>query len=167
MLLLLAAPAAGYAQREGAREVVGDSLCTASERLVFGFDAARSHRIAAVCSVGDTALVYRFGTRDTVQLRFPPQGEAWRQRFGHDAYDRMGGAENEGLHLQHLTFSNQGYCYQVFQESSAGTLHPAVGVRLWAPGSRSATEIRGVNERGDLHAIERFEGLTTEQSCAR
>jgi hypothetical protein len=151
-----------------APEVVGDSLCTSDETFQYGFDVPSRHAKVGVCTAetpDTTYVVYRFGAKDSVQLRFPARGQPWRYQFMRNGYQRPGGAANEGLDLRYLDFANNDVCYRVFSEWNAASDSTSVGIRIWLAGSRKPIEIAGANPRGSMATLFEREGFEHDRSC--
>jgi hypothetical protein len=82
---------------------------------LFSFKLASSPKTLSVC-VSKTQpdyIVYRFGTKDKIKLEFPEnKADSW-SKFTYSYYLRGGGAENEGMDLNYLSFENGGGCLRM------------------------------------------------------
>lgn len=73
-------------------------------------------------------IIYRFGTKEKIELEFPDNKiDSW-SKFTYSYYLRGGEKENAGLDLNYLSFSRNGFEYQVYQEYSAEDDATNVGV---------------------------------------
>lgn len=116
--------------------------------------------------IKDTARLYniRFGTIDKVELEYPEKkADSWR-KFTYSYYLRGGGAGNEGLDLNYLTFENGGYEYQVYQEYTAKDNVTNVGVTITNKSTRKETNIKGLSDsvEGSLINLRENEKIKTE-----
>jgi len=136
-----------------AKIAINDDLCTTEEVLVYGFQIADSDKKLAVCMDEDESyLVYRYGTKDKLELEYPENKENAWDNFTYSYYLRGGGADNAGLDLNYLVFENKGYQYQVYDEYSAETGVTEVGVRVRNLETGAETDIKGdyESEKGSL-----------------
>lgn len=159
------APAAGSLAWSAAvqRGVPGRDYCAARETLLFRLETARG-KIAAVClhplperadgGTPDPWLVYRFGTRDRVELAFPSDTGGPPSAFLFSYYRRPGGAENEGREEGDLQFTVGDFEYHVYYGFAASDGHESYGVRVRNRPARTTTDIRGVRYRGSFREIQ-------------
>ena len=123
-----------------------ENLCTEDEEILFSFKAENSDKILSVC-ISKTAqeyIVYRFGTKEKVELEFPEdKADSWSQ-FVYSYYLRGGGKENEGMDMNYLMFENGGYEYEIYQEYTAVDESTKVGVRIKDKSTKKETDIKGL-----------------------
>lgn len=89
--------------------------------------------------------MYRFGTKEKVELEFPKNNDDSWSKFTYSYYLRGGGAGNEGMDLNYLTFENGGYEYQVYQEYTAKDNVTNVGVKIKNKSTNKETDIKGLS----------------------
>lgn len=120
-----------------------ENFCTDNEEVLFSFKLENSPKTVSVC-VSNTQsdyIVYRFGTKDKVELEFPAnKADSW-SKFIYSYYLRGGGAENEGMDLNYLSFENGGYEYQIFQEYTAKDNVTNVGIKIIDKATNKETDI--------------------------
>jgi hypothetical protein len=107
-------------------------LVKENERVLFSFPVINSRKIVTIglSTNQPEYIVYRFGTRDKIELEFPKDKiDSWGQ-FLFSYYFRGGGRVNEGLDLNYLIFTNEDYTYTVFQEYDAVDQTGNIGVRI-------------------------------------
>lgn len=120
------------------------NLCLDTENLIFSFQTEKSGKTVSLCTSKDNRyIVYRFGTKDNVELEFPQVKETSWDQFTYSHYLRGGGADNSGLELDSLKFENNGYEYEVYQEYDATSGETLTGVRVTEQASGKVTDIRG------------------------
>lgn len=130
--------------QEPAPETHAGELCAGGETVLFGFDLAGSSRAMCVSySEQGDYLVYRFGSRDKIELEFPKdKSQSW-SKFTYSYYLRPGGAANEGLDLSYLLFENGGFEYRVYEEHSASDAATRVGIIVTDKATGRETDIEG------------------------
>jgi hypothetical protein len=120
------------------------NLCLDTENLIFSFHTEKSGKTVSLCiSKDERYIVYRFGTKDNVELEFPQDRETSWDQFTYSHYLRGGGADNAGLELDSLKFENDGYGYEVYQEYDGVSGETLTGVRATEEASGKVTDIRG------------------------
>jgi hypothetical protein len=123
-----------------------ENLCTENEEILFSFKTENSDKILSVC-VSKSAqeyIVYRFGTKEKVELEFPgDKADSW-SKFIYSYYLRGGGKENEGMDMNYLVFENGGYEYEIYQEYTAVDESTIVGVRIKDKSTNKETDIKGL-----------------------
>ena len=143
-----------------------DNLCTDNEEVLFSFKLANSPKTLSVCvsKIQPDYIIYRFGTKDKVELEFPEnKADSW-SKFTYSYYLRGGGAGNEGMDLNYLTFENGGYEYQVYQEYTAKDNVTNVGVKITNKSTNKETDIKGLSNsiEGSLINLRENEKIKTE-----
>ncbi|OZV13713.1 hypothetical protein CIW83_01880 [Tissierella sp. P1] len=129
---------------EGKELIKQEDFSAEGEKVLFGFQVADSKKIMSICTAEDESyIVYRFGTRDNIELEFPEDRENSFSYFNYSYYLRGGGLENAGLDFDHFNFSNGDYQYQVYSEYEAETGIRAVGIRVTDEKTGKETDITG------------------------
>ena len=96
---------------------LSDRLCGANEQIIISFRTVTNKRTVSLCA--DTSgkyLVYRFGTKDHIELQFPSKLDAssWKQ-FHYMAEWRFGGKANAGFGDLKISFRNFDTEYRIFE----------------------------------------------------
>ena len=122
------------------------------EETVFSFRTKSGKQAALVYSRSGDYLLYRFGTAQRIELEYPARRAESRRLFKHSAYERGGGIQNEGMHLDYVYFSNDGYQYVLYQTYYARGNQSAIGVKLTNGAAGKTTNIRGIlkSQQGSL-----------------
>ncbi len=128
-----------------------DKLCADNEEILFTFPLKDSRKRLTVCIEKDSKeyIVYRFGTKEKPELVFPDTTTNSWSKFVYSYYMRGGGAENEGVDLNYLTFENNGFQYRIYQEYSAVSNETEVGILVTDLTSGKETRITGVTEKAE------------------
>lgn len=125
-------------------KIYREGLSAEGEKVLFGFQVADSNKIISICMADDESyIVYRFGTRDKIELEFPEDRGNSFSYFNYSYYLRGGGVENAGLDFNYFNFSNGDYQYQVYDEYEAETAIRAVGIRVIDEKTGKETDING------------------------
>jgi hypothetical protein len=141
-LLLLLAAAVADAQAV-------DPLRHAGETTILAFKMVESAKWVSLCKSDDSSnayIAYRYGVPTKVELDYPERlPESWRA-FEYSFYLRGGGASNEGLDLNYVSFQIGDWKYVIYQEYSAETDSTAVGVRLTNTSTNKKYDLHGTSK---------------------
>lgn len=124
-----------------------ENLCTDNEKVLFSFKTGKGAKTLSICvsKKQPDYIVYRFGTKENIELEYPPnKTDSWN-KFAYSYYLRGGGKENAGLDLNYLSFSKDGYEYQVYQEYSAENECMNVGIRINEKATNRKVEVKGLS----------------------
>jgi hypothetical protein len=143
-----------------------ENLCTESEETLFSFKLADSSKTLSVCVSKEQQdyIVYRLGSKDKIELEFPKnKADSW-SKFTYSYYLRGGGAENEGMDLNYLSFEDDGYEYEIYQEFTAKDNMTSVGIKITDKATNKITDIKGLNNtvEGSLINLRENEKIKTE-----
>jgi hypothetical protein len=131
-----------------------DCLCGKNEHTVFSF-LTKNQKIASICTgANDAYLVYRFGTKDKIEMQYPAKLDksSWK-KFEFQYYFRGGGVQNAGIEENHLSFINNGIRYTVFQDYTAENNQLNIGIMVET--HAKTVEIKGMvkTKKGDLSVL--------------
>ena len=133
----------------------GDCLCQKNEQVVFSFLTSKKKMVSVCSEKDDRYLVYRYGTAKNIELQYPAvlDETSW-QKFELYSYFRGGGVENAGVDEKHLSFTNEGVTYVLFEDYQA--IGNKVEIGIWVTSEQRATTLRGLlrSKIGDLSRIE-------------
>ena len=101
----------GFAQQN-----LNDRLCKENEDIIISFRSSNKKVVSICKDKSDKYLVYRFGTKDKVELQFPSSldSKSWQQ-FTYSGEWRFGGIQNAGFGNLSLSFVNLDTKYTVYQ----------------------------------------------------
>ncbi len=123
-----------------------DPLQRSNEKTIFSFQLKNSDKHVSILEATDKRkpyLVYRFGTADAVELEFPQKKEGSWGRFFYWYYLRAGGPQNEGLDLNYLSFTHNGWEYIIYDEYAAVGNQYEAGVLVIRQKDCKVTELVG------------------------
>ena len=115
------------------------------EECIFSFVTLNGKTLSFSTGESDGVeyLVYRLVADSSVELEFPSEPKGSFKKFFYSFYFRGGGAANEGLDLNSVSFRNGEYRYEVYQEYSAQDSSTRVGVRVTNEQTGKEFEIQG------------------------
>ncbi|MBO8173346.1 MAG: hypothetical protein H0Z33_15865 [Bacillaceae bacterium] len=129
-----------------------ENLCVDHEKVLLSFKLADTPKTLSVCisKTQPDYIVYRFGTKDKIELEFPENKvDSW-SKFTYSYYLRGGGQGNEGMDLNYLTFENGRYEYQIYEEYIARDNMTYAGIKITdKQATNKVTEIKGLS-----HSVE-------------
>lgn len=147
------------------KEAVSQSLKLEDETVIFSFKTKKGKTMNLVMGKDEKYMAYRFGTENKVELQFPETLENTFEQFTYSSYFRGGGAMNEGLDLNYLSFKGETHKFVIYSEWSAGEDEDdegttSVGIKIIDLSSQKEIVIEGVpsSVKGGLVDF-RFNGL--------
>lgn len=132
------------------------TLCTESEKAIFSFQEKRSKKLMSICKGENSIyLVYRFGTKEKVELQFPEHldDSSWK-KFEFSGRRRGGGKANAGFGDYSLSFTNGKTEYLVFQEWSDEEDSYSIGINIQARGKSTTLSGDRKTQQGSLVLLE-------------
>lgn len=150
-------PTPSATSEDSTNKNVDHYLCSEDEELLFSFQIADSNKSASICTSKNQQeyIIYRYGTKDKVELEYPEKTEASWDLFTYSYCLRGGGKENEGLDLNYLSFENGGYTYEIYDEYSAVDDKHIVGIKVTNQETNEETDILGDSDsmKGSLISL--------------
>ena len=127
-------------------------LCRDDETLIFGFKTKINKSVSICVSRDGKYIVYRFGTKNKIELEYPKDKDNSWKLFRYDFYFRGGGKNNSGQDLNFLSFINDNIKYRIYSEYSAEDGKTLIGVKLIDLKSNKQVNIPGElqTRRGSL-----------------
>jgi len=137
--------------------VLAGGFVREGEKLLYGFTTQKGKIVTIAVGANESYLVYRYGKAGTVELEYPRHRNNSFRHFTYSHYFRGGGAGNEGLDLNTLSFANHGYTYRIFDDYSAADGRRDIGIDISRKGKKIAT-IRGQVDsvKGSLSSLEDY-----------
>ena len=140
---------------------VNDDLCADNEKVIFSFKTTSSKTISICAAKDESYLVYRFGTKNKVELEFPEsKAGSWEKfTFYHQRGDG-GTMEDYGVNWygEYLFFINGASRYEIYNVQTynrSGETEEKVGITVTHITSKKDTVIKGVpgSRKGDLSVL--------------
>ena len=137
------------------QSIFDENLCAPNEDIVCSFKMKNSTKTLSILIAKDYSyIVYRFGTKDNVELEFPQSKiDSWKKfTLYADSYFRL------GVNYR-LSFINCNTRYDILDESFSDGRYDnhKVGVRIINNGTNTQTTLEGVYESkiGDLDFLDK------------
>lgn len=143
-------------QQETDSVSLAENLCAENEEVIISFPILDSGKRLAVCvdKNNQDYIVYRYGTKDQVELVYPEDKADSYHKFVYSYYLRGGSTENEGLDLNYLSFENKGFRYKIYQEYAAASGGTEVGILVTEISSGKETRLEGIAEEAEGNLID-------------
>jgi hypothetical protein len=122
-----------------------NNLCLSNEKILISFQMINSKKILSVClsKSNPDYIIYRFGTKENIELEFPDDlSNSWNF-FVYSYYLRGGGEENEGLDLNYLKFKTTKFEYQIYQEYYSQDNKTDIGIRIKNINTQKEWDLKG------------------------
>lgn len=102
-----------------------------NEEIIYSFETKTGKKMALVKDKENEYIQYRFGSKDHIEMEFPQKRtkESWK-KFKYNSYLRGGGKQNSGMELNYLSFTNNGYEYQLFKTYYAEDESYSTGITI-------------------------------------
>ncbi len=131
-----------------------------NEQLIYSFKTEEGKLTEITLDTVSNKLIFRFGKSDKTDLEIADNLDDTIVVFKYSYYLRGGGAENAGLDLNYLTFSNDKHSYEIFDEYSAEDNMEYIGIRIMDTTYENVNEIRGIPESREGVLMDfRYNGL--------
>jgi hypothetical protein len=115
-----------------------------NETVIFSFDTQSGKHVVLAKDKGNSYIVYRFGTTDSVEFEYPEKSKDSWKKFKYSYYLRGGGAQNDGMDLNYLYFTNNGYKYSIYDTYHAADNKSAIGISVTNLKTNKTVDIKGV-----------------------
>ena len=123
---------------------VGNPFLKSNEEAVYSFKTASGKKVMLARDKEGKYLVYRFGTKDSVEFEYPSSyTDSW-SKFNYSFYLRGGGPSNSGMDLNYVYFVNGGYEYVIYDTYFAEEERSAIGIKVIDLKTKKTTDIKGV-----------------------
>ena len=125
------------------KNLSAQSYLFSNEESIISFKTLNEKMVVLAKDTSNKYIVYRFGTIDTIEFKFPEtSNDSWR-KFTYSFYLRGGGVENEGLDLNYIYFINGKNKYVIYQNYSAVDNNTTCGVKIIDIKSNEIIELVG------------------------
>lgn len=117
-----------------------------NEEVILSFQTTTGKQAYLVKEKSNGYIAYRFGTKSKIEMEFPAAKEGSWSRFTYSFYLRGGGKENEGMDLNYVYFTNNGYRYVIYQTYSAADGKREIGLKVTALKTSKTTDVKGATK---------------------
>jgi len=91
-----------------------------NEQAIFSFETAKGKKVMLAKDKGNKYIIYRFGTKDKIELEYPEKDKSSWNKFAYAEYHRGGGKANSGMDIENIIFINKGFQYVIYNNYHAG-----------------------------------------------
>lgn len=117
-----------------------------SESGIFSFDTQNGKHVVLAKDKANAYIVYRYGTKNSVEFEFPEKNKDSRKKFKYSSYLRGGGVQNEGMDLNYVYFINKGYKYSIYDTYYSVGNKSELGVEVTNLKTSKTVDIKGVGK---------------------
>ncbi len=125
------------------------------EEVIFGFKLKNSNKTVLICNhKSDKYIVYRFGTKDKVELQYPSilNETSWKL-FSYSGYSR-GGVNNSPEEIHSLAFSNNHITYKIYDNCDGFENNSDVGIFVNVNGKKATLIANSASRNGTLGLLD-------------
>ena len=120
--------------------------CITNEVVAYSFKTSKGMTCSLTKDKDNKYLVYRYGTKDNIELEFPEKNsDSWKQ-FTYSFYLRGGSTQNEGMDLNYVAFIHKNYKYVIYETYSAVDNKQSIGIKLINLTTHKTTVITGLEK---------------------
>jgi len=95
-------------------------------------------------------IVYRFGSKDKIELEYPGKTQDSWKKFKYSFYFRGGGKANEGMDLNYIAFENNGFKYVIYDTYGAVENSAESGILVTNLKTSKTSTIKAKTKKGTL-----------------
>ena len=126
-----------------AMNVNGQAFTLPDEELKFSFTTQNGKKVTVNKGKENNYLIYRFSSKDKIEFAFPDTSKNSWKAFKYSFYLRGGGPQNEGMDLNYLYFTNNGFRYVVYDTYYAVGNKQEIGIKIINLTTNKTTNIKG------------------------
>ena len=86
-----------------------------NEELIFSFNTKNGKKLVLAKDKENEYIVYRFGTKDKIELEYPEKNKESWGKFTYGYYFRGGGKQNAGMELESIFFQINNFEYIIYK----------------------------------------------------
>jgi hypothetical protein len=102
-----------------------------NEELIFSFNTKNGKRLVLAKDKKNEYIVYRFGTKDKIELEYPEKNKESWSKFTYGHYLRGGGKQNAGMELESIFFQINNFSYTIYKNfhSEGNSFETGINIR--------------------------------------
>ncbi len=101
-----------------------------NEEVIFSFETQSGKKVTLNKDKENKYIIYRFGTKNKVELEFSDKTKNSFKQFNYSFYMRGGGAQNEDMDLNYVSFTNVNYKYVIYDPYYAVGNKKEIGIKV-------------------------------------
>jgi hypothetical protein len=126
----------------------GQRYLRSNEQLILSFTTTNNKQAYLVKDKANQYIAYRFGTENKIEFEFPDTAVGSWSKFTYSYYLRGGGPANEGMDLNYVYFTNNGFRYVIYQTYHSVGNKTGVGIKVIDTRTSKTIDIKGdINTR--------------------
>ena len=86
-----------------------------NEELIFSFNTKNGKKLVLAKDKANGYIVYRFGTKDKIELEYPEKNKESWSKFTYGYYSRGGGKQNLAMQLESIFFQINNFEYTIYK----------------------------------------------------
>lgn len=86
-----------------------------NEELIFSFNTKNGKKLVLAKDKENEYIVYRFGSKDKIELEYPEKNKESWSKFTYGHYLRGGGKQNAGMELESIFFQINNFEYTIYK----------------------------------------------------
>jgi hypothetical protein len=114
-----------------------------NENVIFSFDTQSGKHVVLAKDKDNAYIVYRYGTTDSIEFEYPEKNKDSWKKFKYAWYLRGGGVQNEGMDLNYVYFTNNGYKYYIYDVYNAVNNRTGIGIGVTNLKTNKTVTIKG------------------------
>src|SRR5262249_24470189 len=119
------------------------TLLQPNEQTIFYFKTKAGKEVLLAKDAKNAYIIYRYGMDGKAEFEFPQKTKESWQKFSYSFYLRGGGVANDGMDLNYVSFSNNGFHYVIYDSYYAVEEKSIVGVRVVDLNKTKKYDIKG------------------------
>ena len=117
-----------------------------NESVIFSFDTQSGKHVLLAKDKDNAYIVYRYGNTDSIEFEYPEKNRDSWKKFEYSYYVRGGGVQNDGMELNYLYFTNNGYKYSIYDTHYAAHDKSAIGINVMNLKTNKTVDIKGAEK---------------------
>lgn len=117
-----------------------------NEIEIYSFEIQKGKKLMLAKDKNDEYIIYRFGTKNKIELEFPNKTKESWNRFKYSYWLRGGGITNEGIDLNYIAFINNEYKYIIYNTYYATGNKTSVGIKVINLKTSKIADIKGIKK---------------------
>ena len=122
----------------------GQSYLLKTEEVILSFTTKNGKKVVLAKDKANAYIIYRYGTPTKVEFEFPDKSKGSWSKFKYSFYLRRGGALNEGMDLNYLSFSNENFKYTIYDTYHEVDIKSNIGIKVTNLITNKTTDIKGL-----------------------
>ena len=124
----------------------GQNFLRTNEQLIISFQTNTRKQVYLVKDKSNKYISYRFGIKDEIEFEYPSTEKGSLSKFAYSYYLRGGGTANEGMDLNYMYFTNNGFQYVIYHTYYAVGNKRNIEVKVIDMKTKKIVDVKGNNK---------------------